>query len=55
MPLAETRIVCRWFVDNEVGTLMRMVERLGAAEVFWAHSGNALGTTKGLGLRLTGR
>ena len=29
--------------------------RLAAEEMFWVHSGNALGSGKGLGLRLTGR
>ena len=32
-----------------------MEKWLGAAEIFWVHSGNALGSAKGLGLRLTGR
>ena len=42
-------------MENEVGTLVRMVDRLAAAEMFWVHSGNALGSAKGLGLRLAGR
>jgi len=29
-------------------------ECLAAAEMFWVHSGNALGSAKGLGLRLAG-
>jgi len=32
-----------------------MGERLAAAEMLWVHSGNALGSAKGLGLRLAGR
>ena len=32
-----------------------MDERLVAAEVFWVHSGNALGSAKGLRLRLARR
>ena len=32
-----------------------MDERLAAAEMFWVHSRTALGSTKGLGLRLAGR
>ena len=32
-----------------------MEEKLAAAEMFWAQAGNALGSAKGLGLRLVGR
>ena len=34
MLLVDMKIVCRWLVDNRVGTLVRMIERLAAAEMF---------------------
>ena len=55
MLLVETKIVCRLCADNEVGTLVHMVERLAAVEMFWVRSGSALGSAKGLGLRLAER
>ena len=55
MLLVETKIVCRWFEDIGVGTLVRMVYRLAVVEMFWVHSENGLGSAKGLRLRLGGR
>ena len=42
-------------MDNGAGIGVRIVERLAAVEMFCVHSGKALGSAKGLGLRLAGR
>jgi len=39
----------------EVEAAACMGERLAAAEMFWVHLGNSLGSAKGLGSRLAGR